>query len=191
MREGVKAMEASLCRHFKRMRSKLGYALSILPVELKDDENRNARREAADLLSHDEFVLAIDVLREISGLANKFPLSAALIGQAEHEISAFTPCLLEVSTVTVRLDEVRDWAGFHDVFQRQLSFPAYYGANMDAWIDCLEDHVGVIDGRIVISIEGWRSFATRAQEIATAMVECLAFLNHERKAVSICLELDT
>ena len=183
-------MEASLCRHFKRMRSQLGYALSILPVELKDGEKRNARDEVVDLLSHDEFGLAIDVLREVSGLVNKFPLSAALICQAEHEISAFTPCQLDGLTVTVRLDEIEDWAGFHKAFRQQLSFPPYYGENMDAWIDCLEDHFGGIDGRMVLSIEGWLSFATRAHEIPSAMVECLFFMNHERKAVSICLELD-
>ena len=57
-------MEARLYRHFMRMRNQLGYAVSILPVNLKDKENSDIRNEASELLSHDEFELAIDVLRE-------------------------------------------------------------------------------------------------------------------------------
>ncbi len=40
---------------------------------------------------------------------------------------------------TVRIDcrEIVDWNTFHTVFQEAMGFPAYYGRNRDAWIDCM------------------------------------------------------
>ena len=33
--------------------------------------------------------------------------------------------------------EIRDWPSFHRVFSQIFGFPAFYGDNMDALIDCL------------------------------------------------------
>ncbi len=40
---------------------------------------------------------------------------------------------------SVRLDGavMTDWAAFHAQSQQVFGFPAFYGASMDAWIDCL------------------------------------------------------
>ena len=40
---------------------------------------------------------------------------------------------------TVRLDgaQVADWQSFHRACQTAFGFPDYYGATMDAWVDCL------------------------------------------------------
>ena len=39
----------------------------------------------------------------------------------------------------VRIDATRigDWESFHAVFQAAMGFPDFYGANMNAWIDCM------------------------------------------------------
>ncbi len=33
--------------------------------------------------------------------------------------------------------KIHDWPSFHEIFQDNIGFPEYYGANMDAWIDCM------------------------------------------------------
>ncbi|MBK4734850.1 barstar family protein [Noviherbaspirillum pedocola] len=38
---------------------------------------------------------------------------------------------------------ITDWPSFHRESQAAFGFPAYYGANLDAWVDCLS---GVRDG---------------------------------------------
>jgi RNAse (barnase) inhibitor barstar len=42
-----------------------------------------------------------------------------------------------VPVVAIPVSEIDDWESFHSVFQRELGFPAFYGRNMNAWIDCL------------------------------------------------------
>lgn len=44
---------------------------------------------------------------------------------------------MQVEVLAIQLDEIKDWPTFHDVFQRTLGFPDFYGRNMDAWIDCM------------------------------------------------------
>jgi RNAse (barnase) inhibitor barstar len=38
---------------------------------------------------------------------------------------------------------ISDWPSFHRESQAAFGFPPYYGANLDAWVDCLS---GVRDG---------------------------------------------
>lgn len=39
----------------------------------------------------------------------------------------------------VRVDgaQLSDWDSFHDVFSTAFGFPAFYGRNLHAWIDCM------------------------------------------------------
>jgi hypothetical protein len=39
--------------------------------------------------------------------------------------------------VRIPAGRITNWSTFHDVFNEVLEFPAYYGRNVDAWIDCL------------------------------------------------------
>jgi hypothetical protein len=39
--------------------------------------------------------------------------------------------------VNIDLGRIVDWPTFHSVFARALGFPAFYGRNMNAWIDCM------------------------------------------------------
>ena len=39
--------------------------------------------------------------------------------------------------VEVDASEILDWPSFHSVFAKAFGFPAFYGRNLNAWIDCL------------------------------------------------------
>jgi hypothetical protein len=41
--------------------------------------------------------------------------------------------------VPIDASEILDWETFHDVFAEAFGFPAFYGRNMNAWIDCMGD----------------------------------------------------
>jgi hypothetical protein len=42
-----------------------------------------------------------------------------------------------VSTVTLNGELLTDWDAFHTLSQEAFGFPAFYGRNISAWIDCL------------------------------------------------------
>lgn len=73
-----------------------------------------------------------------------------------------------------------DWASFHRVFAQSLGFPAYYGKNMDAWIDCMSSPddwtppVPPASGVIVIHID---NAASVPADIFKELVECAGFVN--------------
>jgi RNAse (barnase) inhibitor barstar len=89
----------------------------------------------------------------------------------------------------VKLDTRRstDWATFHDVFAEVFGFPAFYGRNMDTWIDCmtwLEDPSAEMTkvhapagGVVVLQLEHVDDFARRCPEQFGAIIDCAAFVN--------------
>ena len=92
----------------------------------------------------------------------------------------------------VRIDTARivDWSSFHDVFADALGFPAFFGRNMDAWIDCLtsldDPEAGMTNvhappgGVVTLVLDGAADFALRCREQYEALVECAAFVNGRR-----------
>jgi Barstar (barnase inhibitor) len=92
--------------------------------------------------------------------------------------------------VKVDLGRIVDWPTFHAVFAETLGFPAFYGRNMDAWIDCmtyLDDPVArmtavhAAPGQVVVlQCAGVKAFAARCPEQYAALVECSAFVNWRR-----------
>ncbi len=92
----------------------------------------------------------------------------------------------------VRIDatRIRDWESFHAVFQETMGFPEFYGANMDAWNDCmsyLDDpaagmtaHHVPPGGVVTLQIDGVDDFASRCPDQYEALVECSAFVNWRR-----------
>lgn len=88
----------------------------------------------------------------------------------------------------VQLDgrTLTDWAGFHQTCKQALGFPAFYGGNMDAWIDCLSglrDDDGMSAYRLapdeMLQIQVLHSDVLRreAPEILSALEECTAEVN--------------
>ena len=86
----------------------------------------------------------------------------------------------------VRLETWRivDWASFHDVCAATFGFPAFYGRNMDAWIDCmtyLDDGMSRFDlprGEVLtIEVMEFDDFEARLPAVAKELVESAAFVN--------------
>jgi RNAse (barnase) inhibitor barstar len=93
---------------------------------------------------------------------------------------------------TVSLDgaAIRDQASFHDTFGAAFGFPAFYGRNMDAWVDCMSSlddpdahlsSVTVQPGEVVvIEIRNASDFKAQAQDLWTDFLESCAFVNWRR-----------
>jgi hypothetical protein len=91
--------------------------------------------------------------------------------------------------VTIPTEDILDWESFHDVFQRRFKFAAYYGRNMNAWVDLMTyldlpgqaDALSVDPGVIVgLRLDDAATFARRAPNLYAAVVESVAFVNHRR-----------
>jgi hypothetical protein len=89
--------------------------------------------------------------------------------------------------VTIDADKIRDSESFHAVFAEAFGFPAFYGKNMDAWIDCMSSldlpqdgmsRIHVEPGHVVvIQLEHARDLARRCPELYADLVECSSFVN--------------
>jgi hypothetical protein len=95
--------------------------------------------------------------------------------------------------VVLRGEAIVDWASFHSECKRALGFPAFYGNNMNAWIDCMsslrvdDGMVGVALGReevLELEIRGSHDLARRLPDVMQALVECTAFANRERYVIA-------
>lgn len=97
---------------------------------------------------------------------------------------------MHTTLVIIPTDKIVDWATFHQVFAETLGFPAYYGRNMDAWIDCMT-YVDAPDDRMVqcaiqpgelmtLQIDDADDFAARCPDQFKDLVECTAFVNYRR-----------
>lgn len=94
---------------------------------------------------------------------------------------------METTAVSIPVDAITDWPSFHDVFQRVLGFPDFYGRNMDAWIDCMTSVDAADDGLtkvtvkpgglLVLRIDDTFNFRRRCPEQFDALIECCAFVN--------------
>lgn len=87
---------------------------------------------------------------------------------------------------------ISDWASFHRVFDDALGFPSFYGANMDAWIDCMscvdQPSAGMLTKAVqpgellALRIDDAEDFAFRCPEQFKALLDGIAFVNHRRVA---------
>lgn len=86
----------------------------------------------------------------------------------------------------VRLETaaIVDYGTFHDVCAATFGFPAFYGRNMNAWIDCLtylDDGMSRFDlprGEVLtIEVVDFEALRLRAPDVAKALVECAEFVN--------------
>jgi hypothetical protein len=82
--------------------------------------------------------------------------------------------------------QIRDWNSFHDISARELGFPAFYGRNLDAWIDCLT-YLDDPDGMSRFSLEpgevleleltSSKAMEQNAPDVLKALVETVGFVN--------------
>ena len=95
-----------------------------------------------------------------------------------------------MTKVFVDTTEITDWPSFHRVFSQIFGFPAFYGNNMDASIDCLSHldepeaamtilHVGPGE-TLAIELGAVISFRTRCPDLFEALLDACAFVNWRR-----------
>lgn len=95
-----------------------------------------------------------------------------------------------IRIVSVPTNDIVDWESFHDVFQERFRFAAYYGRNLNAWVDLMTsldtpgqvDALSVDPGVIVgLQLDDAADFARRAPDLYAAIIECVAFVNIRRR----------
>lgn len=96
-----------------------------------------------------------------------------------------------MARIRLRTEQIADREEFHNQFQRLVGFPAFYGRNMDAWIDCmssLRDGDGMTavvlgpDEALEIEVPDAVEFRLRAPELFQDLVDCSAFVNRRYRA---------
>jgi len=91
--------------------------------------------------------------------------------------------------IEIPVSRIVDWDSFHDTWAEACGFPAFYGRNMDAWIDCLT-YVDEGDGMsnilvpagdvLTLLLDEGKAFRDRCPELYAAIVECAASVNWRR-----------
>jgi RNAse (barnase) inhibitor barstar len=87
----------------------------------------------------------------------------------------------------IKCENISDWETFHDEFNRVFGFPAFYGRNMNAWIDCLSyidcpnEEMSKIHCKpghtMVLLLKDAEEFKKRCPEQWEQLNECTAFVN--------------
>lgn len=89
----------------------------------------------------------------------------------------------------VRMDMrlIQDWPSFHAQFAKTFGFPAFYGNNMNAWIDCMTSLDSPGDGMttihckppevVVLQLDQAMDLKTRQPELLEAIISSAAFVN--------------
>lgn len=95
------------------------------------------------------------------------------------------------ATVTVQGTALLDWPGFHAEMARAFGFPPSYGANLDAWIDCLtylDEPAAAMTtvhappgGVVSLVLEDVDVVAVGAPAIFAALVDGVADVNERRR----------
>jgi hypothetical protein len=92
--------------------------------------------------------------------------------------------------VVVNGAAIVDEASFHKVFADSFGFPAFYGNNLNAWIDCMSyiddpgagmTSIHIEPGKtLTIAVEKASHFKEKCPELWLAFLECVAFVNWRR-----------
>jgi hypothetical protein len=88
-------------------------------------------------------------------------------------------------------EQIKDWNSFHNYFKDKFGFPDFYGANMDAWIDCmtyLDNQESGMTSKIwagknelvIFEIRNVNTFIHNCREVYDALIECSSFVNYRR-----------
>jgi RNAse (barnase) inhibitor barstar len=62
---------------------------------------------------------------------------------------------------------------FHEAAKRVLGFPAHYGSNLAAWIDCLGDLAVPDTGGVVLQINHYDAFARAQAQLAQTLLDSI------------------
>lgn len=88
--------------------------------------------------------------------------------------------------IIIDTTKIWDEVSFHEVFQKALGFPDFYGKNMDAWIDCMSDlheETGLCnvkinsDEMLHLLIHATSDFKNRQPHLMDELIRCAGFVN--------------
>ncbi|MCT4629218.1 barstar family protein [Winogradskyella sp.] len=82
-----------------------------------------------------------------------------------------------MKVVEINLKDISSWSDFHDVFEKRFNFPDYYGRNLDAWIDCMDDVLSKSEDMLLLDFGECYDLKKRIPGITNRILECCAFLN--------------
>ncbi len=82
-----------------------------------------------------------------------------------------------MKVVKINSEDINSWGDFHDIFEKLFDFPDYYGRNMDAWIDCMDDILGASDEMLLLDFGECYDLKKRIPGITNRILDCCAFLN--------------
>ena len=84
--------------------------------------------------------------------------------------------------ITFKIDgkKLTDWNSFHSEFKTILNFPDYYGENMNAWIDCVDD---LTEKPTILQIENGKFLKENAPDLFNAILECGALVNYRKTEI--------
>ena len=83
-----------------------------------------------------------------------------------------------MKTLSINLVGIDSWSQFHEYFAHFEDFPSYYGRNMDAWIDVMQDYYDEAY-LIKIYVDGPPN-AYRKNPFYNAILDCIAFINYRK-----------
>ncbi|QXP74717.1 barstar family protein [Tenacibaculum sp. AHE15PA] len=79
--------------------------------------------------------------------------------------------------IKINSSKISDWDSFHNVFSEIFNFPDYYGRNINAWIDCMDELTTELT---LIDFGDCRELKNKQPEIINSINECSAFVNFRR-----------
>ena len=79
--------------------------------------------------------------------------------------------------VKIDTKHIKGWETFHEVFSKAFGFPEYYGRNMNAWIDSMDEFNTELT---LIDLGDCRTLKETYPEIIEAINECSAFVNYRK-----------
>lgn len=97
---------------------------------------------------------------------------------------------MDVKIIEIPVAKIKDEKSFHKVFAKAFGFPDFYGANGDAWIDCMtyldDKKAGMTNvhvkkgGQVIIKIKNFLKFKHRCLDLCLDMEDWIAFVNYRR-----------
>jgi RNAse (barnase) inhibitor barstar len=79
--------------------------------------------------------------------------------------------------VEIDSERIKSWDDFHDIFEELFDFPDYYGRNLNAWVDCMDDVLGKSDELLYLDFGECYDLKKRVPGMTTLILEFCAFLN--------------
>lgn len=93
-----------------------------------------------------------------------------------------------MQTVVIDCRTIKDWESFHDTFEQAFGFPAWYGRNLDAWVDLMTnlDEKGYSDfsvlrgETVMLWLENAGKLKQVVPDILGEILELAAICNYRR-----------